>query len=684
MVAVHAVDASFGFRPCCDPGEPVTVGVLSRHAAVSPETPRRHRAVALLSGVLDAVSDFAVLAFACWTVLYHVALIFHVRTNPVLLVWALSLPVLVLILRRPVTDPASWTFGATANVLPRRLCLPALVLSVVSAFCVAFGGTSPVWWLGWALAVGAALLGLLAVARHVSTSVATAREPASMPGTLLAAAAGIGLGAFSLFTLRGSADDAFYVNRAAWVADHGTLATRDTMFSNQSLPAIRGAGVPVASIESLQGAVAHVLHLAGGSVAYLVTPPIATFLAVWAVWRLIRSWAPRRAMWCFPVAIVYLLTACAGRATLGKFFITQANEGKTIYVSMLVPLIYLYLTRWTEFRERRTAYLLIASGVTAIGLTSSATFLVPLLCAAVALSLVVVRQLQTAVGALLPAAYPIGVGLVVHFMYSEVDNSGVYYTEPQAMRYVFGHSWFAVIGWLAVLSAVWVTRAGAAKLVTAGIAAVLLVVLAPGAMTAMNALTGTHAVIWRTMWVAPIPALVGLLAAVPVPHRMGWGAPLASAGLSAALIVVGAPLWSPGKGTHFVSRPSWHYSAAELQRARELVARNPNGPVLAPPPTMRAVTLLTTRIHPVSPLLHYVIGLDEPATQKQARLLLVRLITGGARNTPPSTVRFALDVLDVSLVCGLPEQTHRKQLFISAGYVKTRGISGEWCLRRPS
>jgi Family of unknown function (DUF6077) len=663
----------------------VSVGVLSRPTAGPSDAPRpASRLIGVVSRTLDSLSDVTVLAFASWTVLYHIGLIFHVPTNPLLIVWMLSIPGLALWLTRltgrravpaageEATSGPSWGFG-----------LPAIFCAAVSAGCVAFGGRSAVWWLGWVLAAVAAILGMLATADHRLMSAAAPRDAPSAVGTLVAGGTAVGLGVFSMFTPRGSADDAFYVNRAAWVADHGTLATRDTMFTNQSLPAIRGAGVPVASIESLQGAVAHVLHIAGGSVAYLATPEIATFLAVWAVWRLVRSWAPRRATLCFLVAVIYLVWACAGRATLGRFFITESNEGKVIFLSMLAPLIYLYLTSWMKSRDRRTAVLMAAAGVAAVGFTSSATFLVPLVCATAVFSLVVTRHFRVAAGAVLPAVYPIAVGIVVHFIYAEVAPNSHAPSPPFAMHYVFGHSWFAAIGWFAVLCGVWTVRTGAPKLATAAIPVMLLIVLAPGVLAVMNAATGAGAVLWRTMWVAPTAVLVGLLAAVPVPHRVRWAAPLPAAGLVGALILVGMPLWAPRNGLHITSRPSWHFATDELDRARELLQRRPQGPVLAPPATMRAVALLTTSIHAVSPRLSYDVALDEPAVKAQARALLVTLITGGAIRTPATTIRFALDVLDVSLVCGLPDQTHRQTLFRSAGYLPTRGISGEWCLRRP-
>ena len=87
-------------------------------------------------------------------------------------------------------------------------------------------------------------------------------------------------------------DDPYYVNRSVWVAEHGNAATLDTMFSPEVLNSPYGGGVPIASIESLLGVLAHMTGLRAGTVTYLVATPVFTALSVWAIWRLVRRWAP--------------------------------------------------------------------------------------------------------------------------------------------------------------------------------------------------------------------------------------------------------------------------------------------------------------------------------------------------------------------------------------------------------
>ncbi len=111
----------------------------------------------------------------------------------------------------------------------------------------------------------------------------------------------------SLYTLTKSYDDVFYVNKAVFVAEHGSIPVRDTIYSDQALPAIRGAGsVPMQSIEVLQGAVGHVLGIGGGDMAYLVATPVTVAMAVWVLWWLVRDWSRGPAIAAFVVGAAYL------------------------------------------------------------------------------------------------------------------------------------------------------------------------------------------------------------------------------------------------------------------------------------------------------------------------------------------------------------------------------------------
>ena len=201
-----------------------------------------------------------------------------------------------------------------AGPAPRVLFAVSVVLAV-AAVLVHWPENKSTYGLGWLL-MGAALVPLvwsLVTARGADAGGTPHHLAADGPpddradsarratGLRTAASAtvwavGAVLAYLSLRTVRVDADDVFYVNKAVYVAETGRIPLRYTIYSDQVLPALRGAGTAsLQSIEVLQGAVAHLLGISAGTVVYLVTPPVMSFLAVWAGGGL-----PAAGPWCGP------------------------------------------------------------------------------------------------------------------------------------------------------------------------------------------------------------------------------------------------------------------------------------------------------------------------------------------------------------------------------------------------
>src|SRR5204862_8150287 len=88
-------------------------------------------------------------------------------------------------------------------------------------------------------------------------------------------------------------------------ASHGSFPIRDSLFSDLVYPMANWP--PVASYDGLVGATARLTGVHAASVEYLVVPPIASALAVLALWRLLRAWRVRHAAIAISVALVFLL-----------------------------------------------------------------------------------------------------------------------------------------------------------------------------------------------------------------------------------------------------------------------------------------------------------------------------------------------------------------------------------------
>ncbi|MDQ3997052.1 MAG: DUF6077 domain-containing protein, partial [Gemmatimonadota bacterium] len=377
-----------------------------------------------MARTLDSASDLAVLAYAAWTLIAYCGMATGAKATLLVFVWLATVPLggaaLFALSRRSESqsapEPAAPpTAGAFARRSRRRLLAASLVAGLGSAFVAAVASSAPwiVVWAGTAVAVAVAV-GMRGLRVQDSNDPAPAF---AWPAHVFAAVAGLTFATMSLFIRKPNADDVFYVNRATGTAELNRIPVRDIIFTEERVPPVSGTGLPVDTFSALQGALARAVDVHAASVAYYVTPPLATFLATWALWRLLRLWAPRHAVLCFAVGCAYWVLSAqpgagASRLAAGSFFLTRMWQGKVVFTAWLVLTLYVFLTRWVGKRDALTGVLLVAAGVASIGMTGSAAFVAPLVFAAGAVALVASRAwrgLPVLAGA---AAFPFVVGLV--------------------------------------------------------------------------------------------------------------------------------------------------------------------------------------------------------------------------------------------------------------------------------
>ena len=657
-----------------------------------------------MTRALDAATDGVVVALAVWTVLYHAALALRIPTDALLAIWVAVLAgvaVAAMRLRRPVS--AGWAGG-------RLLPVPLALAGAAVAGVLVVQRSPGQWWAGWGVAAAvvvatlvAAVLVRLAARRRHATEPATdsdttddATEPATadttdsatgpardrrpVPRPWLALLAMAALGTLSLYTFHVDGDDAFYVNKSSWVAAHGQVSTRDTLYTDERLGHLAGAGVPVQSIESLQGAIAHLFGLSAPTVVYLVFPPIMLAAAVWALWRLIRYLAPRRASLAFLVAGAYFSVG-----HLGSFTFTRMWMGKAVFFSLVIPLLYLYLSRWADRRRARDALLLVAVGAASVGLMSAATVVIALAVAAGLIAMFAGSGLRTAAGALLPAAYPVGAGLLVATLSPPGVPGRAFDTGQVAMAATLGEAAVGGIAWAALIAAASLARTPGGRLAALGGAAATVAVALPAVPHAIDAATGSGIVLYRLFWVAPVPAMVGLLATLPLPRLprwAGWVQAVPAAALVAVLLAPGAFYWGQG----LLRTPAWKLDPVALTQARAIARLHPGpGPVLAPRPTMMTIGIITVDFHAVSPNASYIYNhvIPESTADADARVVLHHLMWNVPPRADVAKAPAALRRLDVSLVCLAPQQIRALKAVRRAGFVVDRGeAAGLSCLGR--
>jgi hypothetical protein len=337
-------------------------------------------------------------------------------------------------------------------------------------------------------------------------------------------------------------------------------------------------------------------------------------------------------------------------------------QGKVAFVAWLVPMAYLYLTRWLGKRDAPTAVLILAAALCSIGLTSSATFVAPLVFLTAAIPLVARKEWRALALPLLAAAIPLGIGLCVlsRFPLSETVGLGVLFPQSWFYHQVVGVGLVATVGTFALWAAPWLAKSGPAQQVTTGLAVVVAVVIAPGMLELLSDISGLTATLRRTLWIVPFPALVALLAVLPLRQtigrldpRIGRFAPLAATVTIAVLLVAfGATLWTDfrtGKAWwHFP--PSWKmHKAAE---ARAILRKyDGDGPILARRDIMQAIVLLTVEPKAVNARTLYLERTDLPREAIADRILLTAFIHRDVPAPSSSAVRQALARLEVGLIC---------------------------------
>jgi hypothetical protein len=603
----------------------------SEHSADPPDAAR----AAPLTHWLDGVSDLFVLLFALWTLIYHLGLLVRPPTAVLLTAWVVA--------------------GAA---------LGALYVRRRTAARGDQGGSG----------------------RGCKDQADTGRVPAEPAGrgsaTALIAAAGFALA--SLFIINPDADDAYFVSRSVWTAEHGRIPFRDVIFTQGSSGPIAGEP-PVSSIEVLIGALARVLGLHASSLLWYVYLPAVTFLSVWAMWRLTRLWASRRAVACFLTGAVYLLWTGASGASLGSFHLLRIWQGKAAFVALLVPLLYVHLTRWAEHRSRGALCLAVASGVAATGLTSSAAFLVPLVTAAVVLPLLVTRQVRAALPAAAAMAYPLAAGLAVTLLSRNVEVHGRFHTGTTSYSMVLLTGALGLLAGCALWISPWAARRGAPMLITLGIAGLATLLVVPGVLELLRDATGAGPVLWRTMWIVPAPVLIGLLAALPSPDRIRWLAPLPALAVCTTAVVAGTPVWAAANGSEVTGRPRWKADPGRLYTARLVIAANRGGGVvLMPPSFMRNVPLLTSRTNSVKPNDHYLRMLPASQAFIDDRLLLSGLATPRGPLPAVAQVRTALERAGVTIACVRPPNREGLKVLRAAGYRAPTRIGQLVCVFPPA
>ena len=636
----------------------------------------------------DGFLDFTLLVFGAWTVVYHVCLVVGIGVLGAGIAWVVAL------------IPAAWlAFGsgyaeppipepARAQVLSRTRPVVLVggyaALAAASAAVYAFAGAR--WSITWLLLLLAAAAGAVLTYYRATGQLRLsfhASEKRSAPGAFTAVAWAGALAILSLYLVRLDGDDTQYVHLSTWIAEHGEFPLRDTLFSDQVFPAIFYP--PLSSFEALIGTVASAAGFSAPGLTYLGVSPVATALGVLALWRLLRMWRAPMVGLALSTALIFLLMAAQEQQTFGNLFVGRIWQGKIVFLVILVPLLFVLLQTFAERPTWKQGVLLVAAGTTAVGLTSSGAFLVPVLALGCLAPLALRSVRQAAIGFLAVSAYPLG-SLAVTAVIGLRTASEFDVVTGEIARFVLGTGLFAFVAVGAALVGPVLVPSRAAALMTGTTVVLVLILFAPPVPPLMLDITGIGRVLWRVVWIVPIAALAGVVA-TSVPARISSPALRAvpAVVIWAVLIAWGSPIWDAAT---VKSLPSWKRPPQSIDAARQILERaEPGDIVLAPRTVSQTILIMSADVTTVSPRVFYTLALrDVPGAHVDERTLLQSIVeprvAERTRQELPGEagVARAAALVGIDVACVENRRAASLQLLEAAGYSPTFHPPGLTCL----
>jgi hypothetical protein len=641
-----------------------------------------------LSAAPAVVTDAAVVGFAVWTVVYHAAFFVGLRPSGSLFVWAaVSVAFGVVALRRRPRrrdHPLPTADTAAAPPVDRRWLVAAVVSGVVAALAASFRPPWLSWWtvvLFGFLAASATLLAFWPGGLTAGDGTARPMYPYQAAYALLAS---LVVALSSLVMARNTPDDVFYVGKSVWIAEHDFIPLRDFLFTENVAPAF-SSQPPISSIEAFDGALAHVLNVHAASATWYVMLPIMAVIATLAVWRLAHRWAPRRPVLVFTVAMSFLYLVAGDDAALGTFHLPRLHEGKGMFVSAAVPLLWLYLTDWFETRSRRSLGLLVALSITATGLTTTSAFIMPILVAAGGLVMSVTGRWRAALVAdLAVVAYPAAALVVTRFALGPVTSpvaTAQFFDAAGTYGRTFVGGVVGVVGGIALWCGALTVRRGTPALLVLGATIVMTVLFVPGVLEAISAASGLSAVLWRLPWIVPLPVLVGMLCAVSVPRWRTVVATSMTVAVVGACAVFGTPMWSEKSFVQVYDHPVWKLPQQRQRLAFWITGLDrPPGLVLAPSTIMRTIPIVTSRVRVAMARTGYLVEFDINSQFSRDRLMLADF-ADNRRQAPITELNSAMDRVGVTVVCVYKSNTPAIEAAPALGLKEFASIGGPGAMR---
>jgi hypothetical protein len=391
------------------------------------------------------------------------------------------------------------------------------------------------------------------------------------------------------------------------------------------------------------------------NVMHIGMTAVAAFLMPLAYARLFRLLDPERFVWMLLVVVLFFTFEGSGDRGFSNQAFVRAFTGKSVMLNVAVPALACYGIALGRQPSLRALLLFTAAEISAIGLSSTALWLGPMVgMVAVAVPLALrVRSVRTLLLGLLGCAYVIALALWIRgqMIHGAPDEGTVHKAvailsrslRPRfdvlaaAFHQNIGPASMATLYVAMMVLAVPLSRTALARRYLAFFYVVLVVLLMNPYLMAflMNNLLG-RSTAPRAMWFAPVPAAVAIFFVAAIP---GIGAAFDRKALGVGVMLAGLCLLLATAPTRYVlsarnnvafhwpPRPKVPSSAFKLiLRLRKSLPAH--AVVLAPP--LVSWYLPTVRNHPY-PLLANPKYMRASRREEQTLEGLVKLVTGGTK-----------------------------------------------------
>ncbi len=450
----------------------------------------------------------------------------------------------------------------------------------------------------------------------------------------------------TLIAHRPDADDAAYINRAVAAVDkpHIPILYYDTRHLIPNALIILPV-TKVVSIEMLAAALSFLTRIPVIYIFHLLFPALAAILVILAYGELFRILAPKH--WIYGVLAVFVFLCANGdvHATYGNFSFVRLHQGKGVFVSAILPLLITYGLRFALCPDVRNWLLLSGAQIAAIGTTSTALFVAPIVSSLAVLTGLprtnTTDQFKRVLLGFAASAYVVGLGIYIKLNYQipawvSTTNLTSVQLLDNSVKYVFGYGRFAAVCLFITLTA-WFfceTRLARRLCLVFPLCTTLLFANPLVAGFLAKNLTGVRTY-WRVFWLLPLPTMVGLILLFPLSTQK-FHLSVSKRYVIYCLLLF--TLWIVFPERHIFSNANYtridvpglkvppEYQIARL--INEVIVHRPN--VLAP----ESVTawLTTMHKHPY-PLLSRQKNAHPYADEGQRRLALKLYITGSKRPT---------------------------------------------------